>query len=504
MDLNEVSDNLQIQLRELIAQRIGLHFPPGRWRDLQRGLSGAFEELGFADLTSGAEWLLSTPLTKAQLEVLVSHLTIGETYFFRETKTFQALSEKIISELVHLRRKGNRRLRIWSAACCTGEEPYSIAIMLQQAIPDLGDWHVTILATDINARFLQQAVAGVYGEWSFRGTAASLRDRYFKRTKNGRYAILPEIKNRVTFAQVNLVQDLFPSLTSETNAMDLIFCRNVLMYFSPSQAQKVVHNLRRALVHGGWLVVSPTEASHTLFTEFTPVNFPGVILYQKGHVDRAKVPSSLPSTVTEGASGFASTFELSLPQMPLVTYQCAQPMTAPAKKEPGVHEQRHAIAQSLYECGQYAEVVDTLLSSTDTNPAPDLRTFSILTRALANQGKLAEALTWSERWVNADKLDASSHYLRAVILQELGDVEQSRRSLQTATYLDPRFVLAHFALGNLARSLGNFPDAKRHFANASHLLRDHKTDDVLPESDGLTANRLTEIITTITAMQVTP
>jgi len=241
-----------------------------------------------------------------------------------------------------------------------------------------------------------------------------------------------------------------------------------------------------------------------LFTDFTPVNFPGVILYQKGNVDRAKVPSSLPSTVTEGASGFASIFELSLPQMPLVTYQCAQPMTAPAKKEPGVHEQRHAIAQSLYECGQYAEVVDTLLSSTDTNPAPDLRTFSILTRALANQGKLAEALTWSERWVNADKLDASSHYLRAVILQELGDVEQSRRSLQTATYLDPRFVLAHFALGNLARSLGNFPDAKRHFANASHLLRDHKADDVLPESDGLTANRLTEIITSITAMQVTP
>jgi len=503
MDLSEVSDNLQIQLRELIAQRIGLHFPPKRWKDLQRGLSGAFEELGFADLTSGAEWLLSTPLTKAQLDVLASHLTIGETYFFRETKTFQALSEKFISELVHLRRKGNRRLRIWSAACCTGEEPYSIAIMLQQAIPDLADWHVTILATDINARFLQQAVAGVYGEWSFRGTAASFRDRYFKRTKNGRYAILPETKKRVTFAQVNLVQDPFPSLTSETNAMDVVFCRNVLMYFSPAQAQKVVHNLRRALVHGGWLVVSPTEASQTLFSHFTPVNFPGVILYQKGHVDRPKVPSSLLSTVTEGASGFASTFELSLPQL-MVTHPCAQPMTGPATKEPVVLGERHAIAQSLYESGQYAEVVHTLLSSTGTNPAPDLRMFSMLTRALANQGELAEALMWCERLVNADRLDASSHYLRAVILQELGDIEQSRRSLQTATYLDPRFVLAHFALGNLARSLGKFPDATRHFANASCLLRDHQADGVLPESDGLTANRLTEIIKSITEMQVTP
>src|SRR5260221_8809632 len=139
MDLNEVSDNLQIQLRELIAQRIGLHFPPKRWRDLQRGLSGAFEELGFADLTSGAEWLLSTPLTQAQLDVLSNHLTIGETYFFRETKTFQALSEKIISEMVHLRRKGNRRLWILSAASCTGREPLSIPSILQLAIPDLAE-----------------------------------------------------------------------------------------------------------------------------------------------------------------------------------------------------------------------------------------------------------------------------------------------------------------------------------------------------------------------------
>jgi chemotaxis protein methyltransferase CheR len=179
-------------------------------------------------------------------------------------------------------------------------------------------------------------------------------------------------------------------------------------------------------------------------------------------------------------------------------------MTGPATKEPVVLGERHAIAQSLYESGQYAEVVHTLLSSTGTNPAPDLRMFSMLTRALANQGELAEALTWCERLVNADRLDASSHYLRAVILQELGDIEQSRRSLQTATYLDPRFVLAHFALGNLARSLGKFPDATRHFANASCLLRDHQADDVLPESDGLTANRLTEIITSITEMQVTP
>jgi chemotaxis protein methyltransferase CheR len=174
-------------------------------------------------------------------------------------------------------------------------------------------------------------------------------------------------------------------------------------------------------------------------------------------------------------------------------------------KEPTLTTPRpepYVIAESLYESGQYAEAVDTLLSSPDVHTPPDLKTFSMLTRALANQGKLTEALGWCERWVKANKLDASSHYVRAVILQELGNIEQSHRSLQTAIYLEPRFVLAHFALGNVARAGGKIAEANRHFVNASRLLRDYQASDVLPESDGLTADRLTEIINSITAMGV--
>jgi chemotaxis protein methyltransferase CheR len=507
MQISAVSDNLQLQLRELIAQRIGLHFPPHRWRDLQRGLEGAMGELGFVDLTTGAEWLLSSPLTKTQLDVLASHLTIGETYFFREKKTFEILAEKILPQLVHLRRKSNRRLRIWSAACCTGEEPYSIAIMLQQIIPDLADWHVTILATDINAGFLQKAAAGDYGEWSFRGAPPSFKDRYFKRAENGRYAILPEIRQRVTFAQVNLVDDAFPSLMAETNAMDVIFCRNVLMYFSPAQAQKVVQNLRRALVDDGWLVVSPSETSQTLFCQFVPVNLPGVILYQKPRKCSENTPSSLPTS--KSAPIPASVFEATLPKATLpdapLAYPSVPTISAPAIKEPALtvaQSEPYLIAESLFQSGQYAEAASTLLSLADTHTAPDSPTISILTRALANQGKLADALEWCDRWVAADRLEPSAHYVRAIILQELGDIEQSRRALQTAIYLDPRFVVAHFTLGNFARSCGKIPEANKHFANASMLLSSYKAGDVLPESDGLTAERLSEIIASLTAMEV--
>src|SRR5713101_5391864 len=257
---SDVPDAQWSQLSEFIAATMGLDFPAERWTDLQRGLAGAADEFGFANLAACADWLLSAPLTKAQHQVLARHLTVGETYFFREKKSFDILGSTILPELIRSRRGREPRLRIWSAACCTGEEPYSLAILLHQLMPDLPDWHVTILATDINGRFLQKAAAGLYGEWSFRDAPAGFKESYFKRAGDGRYAILPEIKKLVTFAHLNLVEDVYPSVATDTNAMDVIFCRNVLMYFTPQQARKVVGNLHHTLIDGGWLVVSPSEA----------------------------------------------------------------------------------------------------------------------------------------------------------------------------------------------------------------------------------------------------
>jgi chemotaxis protein methyltransferase CheR len=506
MGFSAVSEHVQLQLREFIAQRIGLHFPPNRWVDLQRGLAGAMTELGFADLAVGAKSLLSASLTKTQLDVVASHLTIGETYFFREKKTFEILAQKVLPDLLRSRHNGARRLRIWSAGCCTGEEAYSLAILLRQIMPDLADWFVTILATDINLRFLQKAAAGVYSEWSFRQTPIGFKETYFNRTEDGRYAVLPEIKKQVTFAQLNLVQDSFPSLVAETNAMDVILCRNVLMYFSPLQAQNVVSSLRRALVNEGWLVVSPTDASQALLSQFVPVNYPGVILYQKSDSRSRTEQRWTPYQFDQSATILASLFDASPSPAPLPAFPPAKSAPVSSLKEPAQNSQLspYVIAVSLCERGQYQEAADTLLATLDADASPDPKVTSLLARALANQGNLADALTWCDRWVEVDKLDSSGHYLRAIVLQELGDSGHARRSFQRAIYLDPQFVLAHFALGNLARGDGKIVEANRHFANASRLLRDYQPEDVLAESDGLTAGRLAEIIASLIALGVVP
>jgi chemotaxis protein methyltransferase CheR len=486
------------QLTDFVARQMGLSFPPARWRDLERGIGSAARDFGFADAGSCVQWLLSSPFTRGQIEILASHLTVGETYFFRERKSFAVLEDHILPELIRSRRGTEQRLRIWSAGCCTGEEPYSVAILLSQMIPDLKDWNITILATDINPGFLSRASAGVYRDWSFRDTPLRIQKDYFKRQKEGRFEIIASIKKMVTFSYLNLVEDGFPTLLTNTNAIDLIFCRNVLMYFAPQRAEKVSHNLYRSLVDGGWLIVSPSETSHVLFSEFVAVNYPGVIVYKKDgrRVQAAEIrPDRLfeePKLSYQPPWTGAESVVSILPD-----FRDLPPPTSEGTEKADVRPTPYGEAAVLYEKGRYAEAAEKLILWLSMQP-DDRKAVALLARVYANQGKLNEALEACEDALGTDKLDAALHYLRAAIVQEQGLVDEARASLKRALYLDPHLVLAHFALGNLNLQQGRLNESTKNFENALSLSSAYRQDEILPESEGLTAGRLAEIIRSTT------
>ncbi|MBI1886797.1 MAG: tetratricopeptide repeat protein [Nitrosomonadales bacterium] len=465
-------DSLLSSLSKLVATQTGLHFPPERWGDLERGIAAAAPDFNFPDVESCAQWLLSAPLTRRMNEVLASHLSVGETYFFREKLGLKILEEQILLQLLQSRRQNERRLRIWSAGCSTGEEAYTIAILLDRLIPDLKEWNVTILATDFNPKFLRKAAQGVYGEWSFRDAPGWLREKYFMRKKDGRFEIHPRIRKMVTFSYLNFADDVYPSLTNNTSAMDIILCRNVLMYFTAQRAKQVAGNFYRALVDGGWLIVSPTEASNALFSPFAPVEFPGAVLYRK----TADVRSQ-PLVVGYPVLPLFEAAEAAPPLPPVVP---AEP--APAILPVLPNEATPAANLSAGQAGQ-----------AQARQADDRGMPSRMARNCANQGRLAEALEWCEQAIAADRLDPAHHYLLATILQEQGRHDTAIQSLMRALYLDPDFVLAHFALGNLHQSQGHYRQAQRHFENTLLLLRQHPPEETLPEADGLTAGRLAEI-----------
>jgi chemotaxis protein methyltransferase CheR len=491
------------QLSAFVADRIGLHFSNERWPDLERGIRSVMREFEFDDAGSCVQWLVSSPVTQRTIETLASHLTVGETYFFREQQSFQALKEHVLPELIRKRRGVDRHLRIWSAGCCTGEEAYSIAILLRQVLSDFKDWQITILGTDINARFLNKAVGGLYNEWSFRGVPPELKERCFAKKPHGRFEVQPEIKRMATFSYLNLVEDSYPSLLNNTNAMDIIFCRNVLMYFLSERAKQVIRRFHLSLTDGGWLIVSPSETSHVLYSQFATVNFPGTIFYKK---DRHKVSGEAfygePNTLVESA--LSSSFE-SAPEPKIPIADLAEKFAVSDVPEPKMLEEAeqspYAKSLDFYGQGFYEEAAQMLSTLLSQNPG-DFKAMALLVRVYANQGKLTDANLWCEKVLRADKMNPACHVLQATILQEQGAIPEAIRALQRALYLDQNLVLAHFALGNITRQQGKTRDATKHFENARMLLSSYSPDEPLPEAEGITAGRLMEIIRSTNDAQV--
>lgn len=433
-------------MRTLLAERLGLQLPPGGPAAFTNAMRAAARELGHADAESAMRALLGSPPGRRELEVLASHLTVGETFFLREPQAFELLQSELLPQIVRARERGERRLRLWSAGCSSGEEAYSLALYVAQSLPGWQDWDVSILATDINPRALRKARAGVYGAWSFRGMPAALREAYFRRTPQGRWRIDERIASLVSFSYLNLAEDAYPSPVNGTEAMDVIFCRNVLMYFDAARASEVLGKLGRCLVPGGRIFLNPVELSREAVPGLVRFQRAGAFGYQRANSPGAQAVPPLPT----------------LPE-PRVTLK-------------GAPERRQRAASA---------------------PAAEPRDAGALAqraRACADEGRLAEALAWCERALAADNLQPHWHYLRATILQELGEREQCAAALQRALYLEPRFALAHFALGNVARACGRRDESLRHFRNALSLLAEHEADAALPGADGLSAGRLAEII----------
>lgn len=460
-----LSSPLLSQLSDLVAAQTGLYYPQERWGDLERGIAAAAPDFNFSDTEPCVHWLLSAALTRHMSEILASHLSVGETYFFREKQSLEILGEQVLLPLLQSRRQNERRFRIWSAGCSTGEEAYTIAILLDRLIPDLKEWNITILATDFNPKFLRKAVQGVYGEWSFRDVPVWLRERYFTKCGDGRFEIHPRIRKMVTFSYLNFAEDVYPSLSNNTSAMDVILCRNVLMYFTAQRAKQVTGNFYRALVDGGWLIVSPAESSNSLLSPFTPVDFPGTVFYRK------LVNAESQSQVREH------------PVLQVFSETAVTPQQRWASPEdPAVTE---------ISAGQASHF--PVLQSDDSEAS------SRMALICANQGRLSEALEWCDKAIMADKMNPLHHYLSATILQEQGRHEIAIQSLMRALYLDPDFVLAHFSLGNLHQSQGRYPEAQRCFGNVLQLLHKHPQEEILADADGLTAGRMVEIATSLLA-----
>ena len=483
----ELSNNTLLKLSEFIAFNFALHFPEERWDDLERHIVSAGKEFEFKDIGKFIEYITSSPLTRENSEILASYLTVNETYFWREPQTFEALEQEILPGLVRARHE-EKRIRIWSAGCSTGEEPYSIAIALRKLIPDIKKWNITIIASDINPKMLNKANEGLYSRWSFRNAPPWLKEKYFVPNKNGKFEIIPGIKNMVTFKYLNLAEDVYPSQLNNTNAMDIIFCRNVLMYFTKHRFKQVVKGLFNSLMEGGYLIVSANELSVHNFFDFMPVSSHGMILYQKTS-GKVKKRERDVMTDTMPRPAPAQVIPKQGPVVESITSLPIKPQNVIAEKQIIPHNDTYERNLKLYKEGDYEAVINNLQNSDRT-----LNKQVLLIKSYANMGKLSEASSICEKAIVGEKLNPMLHYLYATILQEGNKYNEAIASLKRAIYLNPDFILSYFSLGNIYQRLGDFNKSKKYYKNTLSILDKYEQDDILPESEGISAGRFREII----------
>ncbi len=264
--------------QELIYQRYGIFIDQGHRDTLRMGLLARTTAINLNSYNQYYHYLRFHPDREVEFRQLISLITITETSFFRNREQFDVLTGHVLSELSAGRQGRPRLLRVWSAGCSSGAEPYSLAISILES-PLLSEgWQVQILGTDVSQKALQEARAGWYTERTMRFCTSAERTKYFRKVGDG-YEILPRVKSMVDFQYFNLVEEPFP--LARMGGWDIIFCRNVTIYFKPESTRRVIHNFYESLEAGGYLFIGYSESLQQITRELVPIEIGGTYIYQK-------------------------------------------------------------------------------------------------------------------------------------------------------------------------------------------------------------------------------
>ena len=489
-------DAVSSDIREtaaLVRRRTGLSFTGGRLQSFSAGVAAAMRNAGVHE---AADYRARLGVEPALLDDLVARITVGETYFFREPQQVELIRNTILAEWA-ARPPRRRALRIWSAGCATGEEPYTLAILARE----MGLGPIThIVGTDLSRTALARARNATYTKWSLRGVPDRVTQTYFTRTRD-QFVLDPSVRDAVDFRYLNLAEDTYPSLAAGVWGMDLIVCRNVLIYFDPDTTARVAQRLIDSLGEGGWLLLG---ASDPMLSELVPC---GVTVTQAGLAYRRSADDPPSTRIAWPAPSWmpparAPAGERSAPvprdeHMPSngvssEDESIGAPSVAPPESDAAAPESEWAEVARWYVARDYARTAARAAELVAASPQ-EVSGWILLVRSLANMGDLAAAAASCVAAQDRHGMSAELAYLHAVLLTEAGQPEAAAAAARRALYLDRGFVVAHLALGDALARLDDVNGARRALLNGERLLAAMAPDDIVPASDGEPSGRLVEM-----------
>jgi chemotaxis protein methyltransferase CheR len=446
----------------LIEARTGLNVGS----QFQTELPSLLDRLSGGDLLAYIQRMEKAPEVAPEWQTLINTLTIGETYFLRDADHFRLLRQHILPALtLEKRQKKTLDLNVWCAGCATGEEPYSVAITLQEFLPDIAKWRINIVGTDINQRAIETARRALYRRWSFRHTPDSFERRYFDVSDAGA-ELQPQIQRMVTFKRMNVLEA--PPLP----ACDIIFCRNILLYLTRTSIERVEDSLFQALHPGGWLLLGQAEALRYERERWLLHVFPGTPIYQK---PGQRVPDP------------AARVRYEPPKQDEDITSIPMPPVQPTR------EVLYADAVRAIQAEHHDDAERFLAGVLAQQPA-HARAHTLLAFIFANRQAIPEAHAHLDTAISNEPLLADAFYIRALVHQEQSEFGKARDALKSALYCDRNHVLALYFQGTLQAKAGDLPDAYRLWRNARRALGTYAPDDYVSEFSNITARVLDAIL----------
>jgi len=475
-----------------IHKRTGIHLHDHQMNLLRQTVTSACEKFGYDYCDDYFSVLEESSATSPELEYLIAGITVGETYFFRDEEQINYLRTQWLPRLLdEKQRAGNKQLRIWSAGCASGEELYSMTILITEALGKQHDWNIQLLGTDINVRDLAKAVEGRYKQWSLRATSNYMRSKYFS-TEDQEYIIKPELQVQTKFAYLNLVQDNLPTILSGTNNLDLILCRNVFIYFTDDVIRQVMEKFRNCLNTDGILMVGPTDLLQRSPSRFRYQQVDDVGFYQRDEKPSVSQPVKPPQQQSVPVSGYSSGRSLKQQQPIRPTSKPKTLNKGTSSGKPKTTVGKAEIIKYLHD-GKWQEALATIqLTIADTGNTALL--YQWQSKIYANLGDLNQALEHCQQSLTLNGTEKHSHFLHGMIMIGLGQCDAAIAAMRKTLYLDHRFIEAHFQLGLLLLECGQREAGLKSLNNALDLAETCKPTLYVHDAPGLTFGRLAEIL----------
>jgi chemotaxis protein methyltransferase CheR len=464
------------RFRAAVARHLGLSFEEGKLPFLADRLRDRLHATGSA--CEAYLTRLDVAATGDEVATLARELTVSETYFFRNRDQFRAFAEWALPERLRAR-QAQKRLRLLSAGCASGEEPYSLGIIVHEAGLD-SSWDVSIRAVDLNPAMIERARRGRYSAWALRETPAEAQERWF--CKEGKELVLTaEARAAVQVEERNLIHD--DSDLWQAGSYDVVFCRNVIMYFTPETAQKVVERIARSLVPGGFLFLGHAETLRGLSNSFHLRHTHDTFYYQRKDPQdssaqddapagsTSRIPVARFAAVVDSADGWVDAIQRASERITALA-ATPRPASRPALGSESAPRPRWEIGRALelLRSERFADALDVVQALPPAS-AGDLEVRLLRAVLLTHGGRFAQAEEACQTLLQLDELNAGAHYLLALCREGDGDRLGAVEHDQVATYLDPAFAMPRLHLGLLARRRGDREAARRELGQALLLLQ---------------------------------